>query len=35
MTGGQTFRYIRFVTIDAIHENKNVGLNEIEIYGSQ
>jgi hypothetical protein len=34
-TGGQAFRYIRFVTIDATHENKNVGLNEIEIYGSQ
>jgi hypothetical protein len=34
-TGGQAFRYVRFVTIDANHENKNVGLNEIEIYGSQ
>jgi hypothetical protein len=34
-TGGQAFRYIRFVTISAEHANKNVGLNEIEIYGSQ
>jgi hypothetical protein len=34
-TGGKAFRYIRFVTIDSTHTNKNVGLNEIEIYGSQ
>jgi hypothetical protein len=34
-TNGQTFRYIRFVTIDALLPNKNVGLNELEIYGSQ
>lgn len=34
-TGGQAFRYIRFVTIDATQLNKNVGLNELEVYGSQ
>jgi hypothetical protein len=34
-TGGGAFRYIRFVTIDANNVNKNVGLNELEIYGSQ
>ncbi len=36
MTGGQRFRYIRFVTVDAYGgKGKNIGLNEIEVYGSQ
>jgi hypothetical protein len=34
-TGGQAVRYIRFVTINANNDNQNVGLNEIEIYGTQ
>lgn len=34
-TGGKAFRYIRFVTINSYHNNKDVGLNELEVYGSQ
>jgi hypothetical protein len=34
-TGGQMFRYIQFQAINSYHTNNNVGLNEMEIYGSQ
>jgi hypothetical protein len=34
-TGGQMFRYVQFQATDSYHTNNNVGLNEMEIYGSQ
>jgi len=34
-TGGQAFRYLQFTALDSYHPSKNVGLNELEVYGSQ
>jgi hypothetical protein len=34
-TGGTAFRYIQFTAINSYHTNNNVGLNELEVYGSQ
>jgi hypothetical protein len=40
-TGGVAFRYVKFTAINSYHDpsvdnkNKNVGLNELEVYGSQ
>jgi hypothetical protein len=34
-TGGQAFRYLQFTAIDSYHPSRNVGLNELEVYGSQ
>jgi hypothetical protein len=36
MTGGKPFRYVQFIAINAYPgKNNNVGLNELEVYGSQ
>jgi hypothetical protein len=34
-TGGKKFRYIQFTAIDSYHANNDLGLNELEVYGSQ
>jgi hypothetical protein len=34
-TGGQKFRYLLFKAINSYHSSNNVGLNELEVYGSQ
>ncbi|HLJ92330.1 MAG TPA: hypothetical protein VKU02_03975 [Gemmataceae bacterium] len=34
-TAGQRFRYLQFTALDSYHASNNVGLNELEVYGSQ
>jgi hypothetical protein len=34
-TGGIAFRYLQFTALDSYHPSNNVGLNELEVYGSQ
>lgn len=34
-TGGVAYRYLQFQAINSYHTNNNVGLNEMEVYGSQ
>jgi hypothetical protein len=34
-TGGVAYRYLQFLALDSYHTNKNCGLNEMEVYGSQ
>ena len=34
-TGGVKFRYLKFTAINSYHPSNNVGLNELEVYGSQ
>jgi hypothetical protein len=34
-TGGAAFRYLKFTAINSYHTSNNVGLNELEVYGSQ
>jgi hypothetical protein len=34
-TGGVAYRYLKFTAINSYHPNNNVGLNELEVYGSQ
>jgi hypothetical protein len=34
-TGGTAFRYVQFTAVSSYHPSNNVGLNELEVYGSQ